>query len=303
MRKLFRAFWNVITAPFRLIWWILKSIVGFFRYLWNSIRFFFEDETEAQTRPDFIGELIENPREMLPSLLDHITALRKHLMRASLGLFLTTTAAFIFAKNMLEIIAKPIGGLENVQAVEVTESIGVFMRVSLLLGFTLASPYIIFEMLLFIAPGLEKRERKFALAAIPIVTILFIGGMVFAYSFMLEPALGVLIGFMDIPTKVRPSSYYPFVTSLMFWIGISFEFPVVMLVLSYLRILKTEFLMKNIRIAIVLLAILAASITPTVDPVNMLLVWGPLVGLYFLGLGLSFVGERARGRENAKTAK
>lgn len=305
MRKFFKTFWKIITAPFRGIFWVFKKIAGFFSYLRERFRLFWTDESEAESRPtmDVVGEIVDNPKEMLPELLNEISALRNHLFRGVLFLALTTTLSFLFARQLLEFIAGPIGGLVNVQAIEVTESIGVFMRVSLLAGFTIASPYIIFEILLYIAPALKISERRVALLSIPVVTTLFVCGMAFAYFFMLGPALDVLVGFMDIPTKVRPSSYFPFVTNLMFWIGISFEFPIILLVLSWLRIVPYKFLKDNARYALVLLALFAGIITPTVDPINMLLVWGPLVGLYFLGLGLAFLGERARARQEARAQR
>jgi sec-independent protein translocase protein TatC len=120
--------------------------------------------------------------------------------------------------------------------------------------------------------------------------------MLFAYFVMLPTALPFLIDFMGIRTNPRPSSYYPFVTSLMFWVGIVFQFPLVIFFLASLGIVRASLLIRYARLAIVILAVVAAMITPTIDPISMLLIWTPLVALYFLGIGLALLAERGRRR-------
>ncbi len=87
----------------------------------------------------------------------------------------------------------------------------------------------------------------------------------------------------------RPASYISFVTGVLFWIGIAFEFPLVIYVVTAMGLIKPKYLVKNWRIAVIVIAILAAAITPTTDPVNMALVMGPMIVLYFLGIGLSYL--------------
>ncbi len=168
------------------------------------------------------------------------------------------------------------------------------MRVTLIAAFAIALPYISLELLLFAAPGLSRRSRFLGLLAIPVVALFFVAGMAFTYYFILPQALPFLLGFMGIPTLVRPSSYIAFSSGLMFWIGISFEFPLVSYVLSAMGILPAELLRRQWRIAVVLLSILAAAITPTIDPINMMIVWIPLVLLYFLSVGTASLAERQR---------
>jgi sec-independent protein translocase protein TatC len=99
---------------------------------------------------------------------------------------------------------------------------------------------------------------------------------------------------MNIETIPRPSTYIRFVTNLIFWIGIAFEFPLVIFLLSSLGIVKARALARQWRLAIVIIAIAAALITPTVDPVNMSLVMGPLIVLYLLSILLAFIPSRGR---------
>jgi len=296
MRDRLRAIWRIIIAPFRFILWIFRKILGWFGSVFREVGYLFAADPEESTMADALSKAVQDPM----GVLEHLNALRRHLFRATLFLLLTTTISFAFARDIMSFLAIPIGGIKNLQAIGVTEPIGVFMRVSLLTGFALALPYIVLELLLFAAPGLKRSERRIGLIAIPAISGLFVGGMAFAYFFMLEPALGVLIGFMDIPTVPQPSSYFPFVTALMFWIGVAFEFPLAIYIVVSIGLIEAQVLLKQSRIAMVILAVLAAAITPTVDPINMLLVWGPLVILYYLGVGLAFLAQRGRKRRLAR---
>ncbi|MCP4360373.1 MAG: preprotein translocase subunit TatC, partial [Chloroflexi bacterium] len=235
--------------------------------------------------------------------LEHITALRIHLARGSAVFLLASVGAFMYAQELLDWFTGPIGGIDKLLAVEVTEPISVFMRISLLTGFAISLPYIILELWLFVAPGIISiRSRWLGLFSIPFITLLFVGGMAFAFYVMLKPALGVLIGFLEIPHSPRPASYMKFVTNLMFWIGIAFEFPIVIGLLAAMGLVRAEVLLQQTRIIVVGLAVVAAAATPTVDPVNMMIVWGPLVGLYFFGLGIAFVIQYFRDRRQKAQA-
>ena len=186
--------------------------------------------------------------------------------------------------------------MEELIAIDPTEPIGVFMRVALLCGFTLAFPYIALELWLFAAPGLSRNARIFGLIAIPIAVLFFLGGMAFAYFVMLPQGLPFLLNFMGMTTVPRPSSYLKFVTNVMFWLGVSFEFPLVIYVLAMLGFVNAGMLIKQWRLAIVVIAIASAMITPTIDPVNMALVMGPLIVLYFLSILLAALAGRSRQR-------
>jgi sec-independent protein translocase protein TatC len=236
------------------------------------------------------------------ALFEHIDALRKHILRSLVGLAVAVGVSFIFTQRILDFLAGPIGGLQKLQAIEVTETVGVFMRVALLCGFSLAIPYIAFELWLFAAPALRPRAKVIGLFAIPLVLLFFAGGMVFAYIELLPPALKFLINFMGISVIPRPASYISFVTGVLFWIGVCFEFPLVIYVLTAMGLVKPRSLVKQWRIAIVIIAILAAAITPTTDPVNMTLVMGPMIVLYFVGVGLSYlaaIGQKDRKKESS----
>jgi sec-independent protein translocase protein TatC len=289
MRNFFRRAWRVITFPFRLIFNVIaypfRAVARFHGYL----------NTEPEERPlaEVLADLAtdKNVRQMM---WDQVEAFRRHLLRSVLVLALTVGISFLFTEKIVQFLAIPVGGLDKLKAIEVTESIGVFMRVALLAGIGIASPWIAFEFWLFAAPGLRPREKKMGLAGIPLASIFFLGGMAFTYYAMLPTALPFLVNFMGIQAQLRPQSYFGFVTGLMFWIGVFFEFPLVIYVLTAIGLIKPRALLQQWRLAVVIIAIVAAAVTPTVDPVNMGLVMAPMILLYFISIGLSFLAYAGR---------
>ncbi|UCD41295.1 MAG: twin-arginine translocase subunit TatC [Chloroflexota bacterium] len=282
MRILLRGIKNLLLAPFR---WL--------RTIANEIRTFLSDEPEDTPLGDSLEKAVNNPQ----SLLIHLDALRKHLFRAALALVLMTVIAFAFASQIINLLALPVGGIEALVAIDPTEPIGTFMRVALLTAFAVTLPYIILEIWLFVAPGLSRDSRIFGLYAIPIAVIFFIGGMAFAYFVLLPTAIPFLVNFGGITSQIRPSSYIRFVTSIMFWIGVAFQFPLIIYVLARVGLIRAKVLKENWRLAVVIIAVLSAMITPTIDPVNMGLVMGPMIVLYFLGIVLANIAERSRARD------
>jgi sec-independent protein translocase protein TatC len=139
------------------------------------------------------------------------------------------------------------------------------------------------------------------LVAAPIAALLFISGLAFAYYIMLPAALPFLLDFMGITTLPRPANYIRFVTGLMFWIGISFQFPLVIYTLAAVGLVRAGALARGWRYAVVGIAILAAAVTPTVDPVNMALVMAPMIVLYFISIALAGIAQRGRDRRTTPT--
>jgi len=282
--KVLKTIWGAILAPFR---WLGKVISAPFK----KLALFFTEEPDDSPVADSLQVAFDEP----DSFLEHVGALRKHLLRSVIALILCAVVAFIFLPQLLEFISGPIDGLDQLTAVDVTEPISVGMRVVLLAAFAISLPYIIFEVFLFVGPALSRRARVIGLLSIPLVVIFFFGGMAFTYYLILPTGLPVLLNFLDLETQIRPSSYVRFTTGLMFWIGLVFEFPLLAYLLSAMRILTPGALIKNWRIAVVIIAVVASLITPTIDPINMMLVMIPLIFLYALSIALSFLA-RGRGR-------
>ncbi|GAP12321.1 Sec-independent protein translocase TatC [Longilinea arvoryzae] len=237
-------------------------------------------------------------RELWEGLQEHFNELRKRLMIIVAVLFVTTFGSFYFAAPLISWLAKPAGGTSKLIALEVTENMGVFMRVSMLSGLILALPVVVYEILAFVLPALNENERKVFNRIAPLVTaiatLLFIGGAAFSYFVLLPVSIPFLTNFLGITTTLRLGSYLNFVTGLMFWLGVGFETPIVIYFLARLNIVTASGLLKQWRIAIVIIAIASAMITPTVDPVNMSLMMAPLIALFFISVLFARFGQKPR---------
>ncbi len=217
-------------------------------------------------------------------LLQHLNELRVRVFKAFLALMITTGISFGFSSQLIEFLAGPIGGTAQLVSIELTENIAIFMKVSLLGGFVLGMPIILYQLVAFILPGLKRSEQVWLLVMVPFAALLFAGGVVFTWYVMLPVAVPFLANFLNITTQVRPENYFKFITSLMFWIGICFEMPLVLMFLAKLKFVSAKQLAQSWRYALVLMAVVAAAVTPTVDPVNMGLVMAPLTVLYVISI-------------------
>ncbi len=294
MRKFFTGVWRVITFPFRLVF----NIVAYpFR---DVYRFFKLLNSEPEERP--LAEIfvdITTQKETRDALWEQIEAFRSHLLRSVLWLTVFIIAAFWVAEPSMTYLAEPVGGLEKLQAIQPTEEIGVFMRVAMMAGIAAAFPFIAFEFWYFAAPGLKPHEKKQGLVGIPLSYVFFIAGMAFTFYALLPAALPFLSGFTAISEVWTAREYFAFITGLMLWIGLFFEFPLVIYALTSIGLVQPKVLAEQWRLAVVIIAVLAAAITPTVDPVNMGLVMLPMILLYFIGIGMGYLAYAGRKKRQA----
>jgi len=226
--------------------------------------------------------------QVVMPLLDHLKELRNRLIVIAIALLVATIVSLIFAKQAVVILIKPMG--DNLpQALKPTETLSNYMKVALICGVTLAMPVVVYEIGRFITPGLNRKERRYLWLLVPGATLCFIAGVAFAYFVMLPTAIPFLQGFMSDIVKQQWTigDYLSFVANLLFWIGVSFELPLFVYFLAKLGIISDKTLRKNRKYAMIVIAVLAAVITPTVDPLNMALVMGPLLVLYELGVLLA----------------
>ena len=235
----------------------------------------------------------ESTSEQMP-ISQHLEDLRKVLFRAILGLAAGVIAGACFVDPVLDFLSRPVGGVESLQVIEVTESMSVFMRVALLIGLVVALPWIFFQLFSFVGKGLKKSEKRGLFIAIPFATALFLAGGSFAFFVMLPASMKFFIGLLEVNTSIRLSSYFGFTTNLIFWVGVSFELPLLVFVLTRVGVIRPSFLTKGWRVAVVAIAVLAAVITPTGDPVNMVIFMLPLFVLYLMSIGLSALAYKAR---------
>lgn len=225
----------------------------------------------------------------------HIGELRKRLIRIFLVLIVLTAVSLYLTPELLKALIAPYGS--QLKVIGPTESVAIYIRIALMAAAVFCMPYAIFELWGFIAPGLLPKERSFVYLIIPAALVLFGAGASFSWFFLIPAAVKFLSNFSpDIfVIEWTSSNYVPFVTSLVFWIGLCFELPLVAFVLAKMRIVNARLLLKGWRVAMVVVVIAASAITPTVDPVNLAAVSIPLAALYFISIFIAFLAQRERG--------
>jgi sec-independent protein translocase protein TatC len=236
------------------------------------------------------------------SILEHLDELRVRGTRAIVGWLIATIFSFIFAGPLLQFLMQPYatsgvgpgGGTIELQTISPTENIETFFKVSLLAGLVLAMPIILHQFWLFISPGLTKAERRYVYIFLPATLFLFLLGIAFAWFVLMPAAIMFLANFL--PDVFTPGwtgrEYISFVLSMLFYLGISFEMPVIIYVLGRTGMLEGNILREQWRYAVVAISILAAMITPSIDPITMLLTMLPLLVLYAVSIFLARLGYR-----------
>lgn len=228
------------------------------------------------------------------SLMGHLRELRQRLIWILGGLIVGTMLGMLVSESVAQFIVND--WKVSLQAITPFENIATFFRISFTLGTAIASPLVVYQILAFILPGLYPHEKRGLYLTLPGVTLLFLGGVAFAYFVMLPVAVGFLQNFWEdvIFANWSAREFVNFVIRIVFWIGIFFEMPLIMGFLARIGIVNGPRLLGWWRYAIVISSIVAAIITPTIDPVNMALALAPLILLYFVGVGLAYLLYRPR---------
>ena len=237
------------------------------------------------------------------TLVQHLAELRRRLLISVAALVIGSAVAFAFFRQIIELLVRPARDLNSVGEgqlifIEVTELLTTSVKVSLVGGFILAFPVILYQVIMFAAPGLTEKERRYLFAFLPGALMAFAAGVAFAYFILTPPALHFLLTFgADVATPmIRVSNIVNLMVRLLFWMGVAFETPLVMYLLAQLGIVSAGSFSRFRRYWVIIAFILAAIITPTFDPINQALVAVPLLVLYEMGIGLAWLAGRGRRR-------
>ena len=233
----------------------------------------------------------------------HLVELRKRVTFSVLAVVVGMMVAFVFHKPILRLLQEPAPDCGGALAgklifTEPTEFIGVAFKVSLLAGFAMALPFVLLQIVLFVAPGLTGTERRYLFGLLPVSLVAFALGAAFGYFVLFPPAFKFLCTFgSDVATPlIRIGSYTNLMVTLLFWMGVVFETPVVLFFLSRIGVVSYSQLSRWRKYAVVVAFILGAIITPTLDPVNQTIVALPIIVLYEVGIWLARFGGRGRRR-------
>jgi sec-independent protein translocase protein TatC len=238
------------------------------------------------------------------SLMEHLDELRRRIVHSAAYLAVGFVIAYVFRESLYGFVQKPLDQLHiKLNYTHPMDALNLYLQVSLIGGAILASPFILYQVWLFIAPGLYQKERRFVIPFMGATVGLFLIGAAFGYFFVLPGALKILI--LDFGKKFNPivtiEEYTGFFLSIILGLGISFELPVLIFFLALFGIVSPKFLWKNIRYAVLVVFIVAAFICPSPDPWTMCIYAIPMLTLYMIGIGVAWWvhPDRRKSKETA----
>jgi len=223
------------------------------------------------------------------SITEHLLELRSRLIKSTIALGVGIVISFPLAFYIFDILKSRAPSDMNLVFINVTEMLGTYMKVALYCGIALSLPYLIYQLVMFFAPALGDKEKRYLYLSMPLVVVLFAAGVCFAYFIFLPPALKFLLTFgSDIAQPmITVSNYVSVLVRLLLAVGLVFEIPLVITLLAKLGVVSPQKLAKGRKWAILAAFVLGAIITPTMDPVNQTLIAAPIIVLYELSIWLA----------------
>jgi sec-independent protein translocase protein TatC len=242
------------------------------------------------------------------TFFEHLAELRKRIINSLYAIGIGAFVGVYLSQRFINFIIQPMkealaaAGLE--QKLVYTHPAGLLNMVITLgvyLGIVLASPVVLYQLWLFVAPALYKHERKAVTGFLFSTVFLFLSGIAFGYFVTLPYVLKFLVGFNkgSIVPMISINEYFDLILMILLGLGLVFELPILIFFLSVFGIVTPKFLWQNFRYAIAIIAVIAAIITPTPDAQTMLIFMMPMVGLYFVGIAVSWAVVRKKNKADA----
>ncbi len=234
--------------------------------------------------------------------LSHLEELRKRLITCAIAVGIGFVISYIFAERLFQILVRPLTRVmpegDRLIFTNLPEMFLTYLKTAFICGILLSAPVIFHQLWLFIAPGLYQHEKKYAIPFVLFSTILFVGGGLFGYFVVFPFGFKFFLGFANEYIQALPSvkQYFSFSIKLLFAFGIVFELPVVAFFLSKMGIVTPEFLKKKRKYALLLTFVMAAILTPP-DVITQLMMAGPLILLYEIGILVARMARRKKETE------
>jgi sec-independent protein translocase protein TatC len=231
------------------------------------------------------------------SLMEHLAELRTRLIHATVYLLIGFAVAYAFHERLYGFVQAPLDKLGiALNFTHPTDGLNLYLKTSLVGGAILASPFILYQLWLFISPGMYSNEKRYVVPFMTATVGLFLAGGWFGYHYVLPGAIKVLV--LQFGRRFHPiltiEDYTGFFMAVILGLGITFELPILIFFLALFGIVDAKFLLKHIRYAILIIFVIAAVICPTPDPIGMCLFATPMLVLYFAGVAVAFLVHPAR---------
>jgi sec-independent protein translocase protein TatC len=236
-------------------------------------------------------------RDQPKTIVEHLGELRHRLIYILLAVAATSAVAYLFNDEILDFIMKT-GRIENLVFIKPMEAFFVIVKMSILIGVVAAMPFILYQVWKYVGVALKKNERKYLIYFGPVSYLLFMSGAALAFLGVMPLAVKFLLSFSkeSVQPLITLDAYVNFLNALVIAFGLVFQLPLVILLLSLLGIVTPEMLKKSRKYAIVGIFVFAAVITPTTDAVSMMMLAGPVMALYEIGVLISKAVWRKKAR-------
>ncbi len=239
------------------------------------------------------------------TFLEHLEDLRKRIFLSFIVIILAVIPAWFFSKDIFEILARPVTQYlpagETLAFTALTEPFMLYIKVSFLTAIFATSPFIFLQFWLFTAPGLYKKEKKYAIPFVFLTSFFFILGGLFGYLVVFPFACRFFIGMgADFQPVITVKQYFSLALRVLLGIALVFELPTLVFFLSRMGLITSRWMIKNFKYAVLAIFIIAAIITPTPDMITQSIIAGPMLALYGLSILIAFFSEKRRKKKKKK---
>jgi len=238
------------------------------------------------------------------SLFQHLDELRKRILWAVLFLAIAFVPCWSYYRQIFKFLVAPLHKVApdlKLTYLGLSDPFILYFKMAVLAAVFLSSPFLLYQIWAFVAPGLYSKEKRLAFPFVLATTLFFIAGGAFGYYFAFPAAAKFFLGIaQDLQPIITAEKYFGFLMTVILWLGLMFELPVFVLLLSLIGVVTPRFLVKYFRHAVVLIFIGAAIITPTPDVVNLCIFAVPAIGLYVLGILGAFFAARFRKKKEVE---
>src|SRR5215470_16378832 len=257
----------------------------------------------------------EQPEEVMRamSFLEHLEELRRRIIYCIIAVAVGFFLCWGYAENIFGLMQHPIMEAlkrnnlsEKLVYLSPTEPFNLYLKIGGLAGIFVSSPFILYQVWLFISPGLYRREKRYVVPFMASTIALFVGGAIFGYKLVYPAALDFLIGYgKQFQPMITIGEYTDLFLTVILGLGVVFELPILVFFLALMGIVTAGWMWRNIRYSILVIFIIAAILTPTTDILNMCIFAAPMIGLYILSIGIAWLMHPAqrRAREERKKNK
>jgi sec-independent protein translocase protein TatC len=251
--------------------------------------------------PELAAELPPGPRteEEMPAMgfLEHLEELRRRIIYSLIAVAIGFFACWAYAERIYDIVQRPViealkhnGVAERLTFLSPTEPFNLYLKTAFLAGLFVASPYVLYQVWMFISPGLYRHEKRYVMPFMASTIFLFLSGGYFGYKLVFPAALDFLIGYgHQFQPMITISEYTDLFLTVILGLGVVFELPILVFFLSLMGVVSAGWMWRNVRYSILVIFIVAAILTPTTDIMNMCIFAAPMVALYLISIGIAWM--------------